>query len=90
MNRKYVVYILESLRVGRYYVGSSGNVEERLKKHNSDDAGWTRRYQPWKLIYTEEYETRGEAVRRERFLKSKEGISEKLRILEAVKRNPYG
>ena len=85
------MYFLESLKKAeQYYIGSSGNLEHRLQKHNSREAGWTKRYQPWKVIYTEVFATRGEAVRRERYLKSKEGIAEKLQIIEAVKRNPYG
>ena len=91
MSKKYAVYFLRSVKKpDRFYVGSSGDLENRIKKHNSPEAGWTKRYQPWKVVYTEIFATCGEAVGRERFLKSKEGIAEKLRILELVKRNPYG
>jgi len=83
------MYFLRSLKkADQYYIGSSGNLKRRLETHNGADAGWTKRYQPWEIFYTEEYATRAEAVSRERYLKSKEGIAEKLHIIEVVKRNP--
>ena len=84
------MYILQSEKADRYYIGSTSDMEKRLKHHNGPEAKWTKRYQPLKVIYTEVYSTRGEAMRREKYLKSKEGIAEKLRILDAVKCNPYG
>ena len=71
----YSVYILKSIGSARYYIGSTDDVPERLAEHNSPRAHWTKRYQPWKLVFEELYETRAEAVRRERFLKSLKGIS---------------
>ena len=70
----YKVYILKSQIVERYYIGSTGNLEIRINLHNSPRARWTKRYQPWVLIYFEEYGTRSEAVRREKFLKSLKNI----------------
>ena len=84
------MYIVRSCRIEKYYIGSTADLESRVAHHNGPDAGWTKRYQPWTVVYIEEHETRGEAMRRERFLKSKAGIAEKMRILEEAKRNPYG
>ena len=30
----YYVYLIESLKDGRYYIGQTNNLEERLKYHN--------------------------------------------------------
>jgi putative endonuclease len=66
----YKVYILKSLKAEKYYIGSTEDVDKRLDVHNSSRAKWTKKFQPWILIYTEDFSTRGEAVTRERFLKS--------------------
>ena len=70
----YVVYVLKSQRVERYYVGSSEDVAARLALHNGPRARWTKRFQPWGVVHTEEFATRGEALKRERFLKSLKAI----------------
>ena len=63
------VYIIESEVDGTYYIGSSADPSKRLEKHNSPHKGFTGRKQPWKLVYTETYETKTEAIKRENFLK---------------------
>ncbi len=78
----YYVYILKSTVEKRYYIGSTENIEERIAFHNSKRARWTKRYQPWVLVHSEEFQTRSEAVKRERFLKSLKGIE---RNLEKIK-----
>jgi putative endonuclease len=78
----FYVYILKSTVEKRYYIGSTENVEGRLAFHNSNRARWTKRYQPWVLEHVEEFQTRSEAVKRERFLKSLKGIG---RNLEKIK-----
>ena len=59
---------------GRFYVGHTTNLELRLKEHNGEhpvyDKGsdFTISHRPFKLVYTEEYETVSEAAKRERQL----------------------
>lgn len=65
----YYIYILESEKEGTYYIGSSQDPEKRLEKHNLPHQGYTGRKQPWKLVYTEFYNTKSEALSREKFLK---------------------
>lgn len=67
---KYYVYVLRSLKNGDIYVGSTDNVENRIKLHNFGKVKSTKAYRPWKLLEHEEYNTRNEAVRRERLLKN--------------------
>ena len=67
------VYVLYSLSYKVYYVGSSEDVEKRVINHNLGMASYTKGRRPWKLVYTEEYNSRSEAVRREKFLKSGQG-----------------
>ncbi|MBI2635332.1 MAG: GIY-YIG nuclease family protein [Parcubacteria group bacterium] len=67
---KYYAYILQSLKNNDIYIGSTKNVIDRLKLHNSGKVKSTKAYRPWKLLEFGEYNSRNEAVRRERFLKS--------------------
>jgi putative endonuclease len=76
------VYILKSQVRDRYYIGSSEDVERRVREHNGSRARWTGRYQPWELLHKEEFDTRGEAVKREHFLKRCKGIGRKLEELK--------
>jgi putative endonuclease len=63
------VYILRSLKHGGYYVGYTHDKEERLIKHNAGESRSTKSGIPWKMIYDEEYGTKTEAIRRERYIK---------------------
>ena len=69
----YYVYILESVKSGRHYVGSTSNLERRLTEHNEGKVKSTKRCRPWKIIYTEEFATKTEALKRERKIKSYKG-----------------
>ncbi len=77
------IYILRSCEGDRYYVGSAEDVEQRIREHNGPGAKWTKRYQPWVLVHSETFVTRGEAVARERELKRLKGIA---KHLDAIRR----
>ncbi|MFH1990351.1 MAG: GIY-YIG nuclease family protein [Patescibacteria group bacterium] len=66
----YYVYFLKSLKNGDLYIGSTEDVNNRLKKHNGGKVKSTKFYRPWQLLDIETYNTRSEAVRRELFLKN--------------------
>jgi len=63
------VYILYSQSSDRYYIGSSANVEQRLIRHNAGATLSTKSGRPWKVVYTETYPTKTEALKREINLK---------------------
>ncbi len=62
-------YILYSDKTNRYYYGSSHNVELRLILHNEGATPSTKNGRPWKIAYVEEYETKTEALKREKEIK---------------------
>ncbi len=64
------VYILKSSSTGRYYVGHSSHLEQRLADHNRGHTASIRGQGPWKTVYTEEFATKTEAARRERQIKA--------------------
>ena len=65
------VYILYSEKIDRYYVGITDNLEWRLERHNAGWGKYTKRGIPWKIVYTEEYETKSDALKREKKIKNK-------------------
>ena len=71
----YFAYILKSEYDGSYYYGSTKNLKERLKTHNSGKSRYTKGRRPWKIYYFEEYLTRSEAAQREKFFKSIDGYN---------------
>ena len=64
------MYILQSEKDGRYYIGSTDNIEERVRRHNKGYSRYTKGKGPFKLVYKEDYNTRSEAKKREYYLKS--------------------
>ena len=72
---KYFVYIIESLKDGTYYVGSTQDLSERLERHNQGRSRYTKVKRPWKLVYSEEHIDRSRATRQEKEIKSKKSNS---------------
>jgi putative endonuclease len=64
----YYIYIIYSLKIDRYYIGQSDDIIKRVKEHcirknlGADD---------WLLKYSEKFNTRGEAMKREIEIKKK-------------------
>ncbi|MCZ6614223.1 MAG: GIY-YIG nuclease family protein [Chloroflexi bacterium] len=66
----FFVYILQSESSGRYYIGSTKDTAQRLTQHNAGMMKSTRSFRPWRLVYTETYETLPQARNREAQIKS--------------------
>ena len=69
----FTVYVLRSLKNGYRYIGQTNNLEKRFAEHNAGLTKSVRFQVPFVVEYTEVYETRQEALRREKFLKSGKG-----------------
>ena len=69
----YFVYIIKSINFNRYYIGSTEDMERRLLYHNSGKVKSTKFYKPWEIVYSESYDTRSEAFKREKQIKSYKG-----------------
>ncbi|MBT3301707.1 MAG: GIY-YIG nuclease family protein [Bacteroidetes bacterium] len=68
-------YILKSQKDYMYYYGHTNNLEKRLKKHNSGQVKSTKHRLPFEIHYSEEFNTKSEAFRRELFFKSIDGYN---------------
>lgn len=69
----FFVYVLQSETTGKYYIGQTNNLEQRLLRHNIHPDSYTQNRGPWKVLYSEAYETRAEAMGREKEIKSYKG-----------------
>ena len=65
----YFVYVMYSIQLRKFYIGSSSDVETRIKKHLSNHAGFTGKAKDWIVLLIEEYPTKSEALNREMKLK---------------------
>ena len=65
----YFVYVLQNSE-GQLYIGFTTDLERRLRQHQEDEGSWTRKRGPWKLVHSETFSDRAEAMKRERRLKS--------------------
>ncbi len=64
------LYILKNEQTGRYYIGSTNNLDRRLKEHSSGKTRTTKVLKTLTLVYKEEFDTIEEARMREKKLKS--------------------
>jgi len=69
----YYTYVLYSPSYNQIYIGHTNNLKLRFQQHNDGLSKSTKRYVPWELIHYEEFETRAEAMKREKELKSHRG-----------------
>ncbi len=72
-NVKFTVYVLRSEIWGSSYVGHTSDITKRLIEHNSGKSISTRSKKPWRLVYQEEFQSRAEAMAREKYFKSQSG-----------------
>jgi len=64
------VYILYSATKNKFYIGcTSDDLEERIRKHNSNHNGFTGNVNDWVLTYSEVFELKADAFAREREIK---------------------
>ena len=69
----YYVYILESLKDGKYYIGSTSDVEKRLNYHNAGLQRSTKHRKPFRLVYSEALPDKSTALKREKQIKRYKG-----------------
>ena len=71
----FYTYIIQSQCDNSYYIGHSSDIKIRLEHHNLGLSRYTSKKVPWILVYIETYQTKGEASKRELFLKKQRNHS---------------
>lgn len=70
----FTVYVLYSSPHDKIYIGYTSNLIQRTWSHNFGlKNSYTKSYRPWKVIYTEYFDTKSESLIREKELKSFQG-----------------
>ena len=76
------VYVIQNSYSGKLYTGQTENLAKRLDYHNGIKKSKEKSYTSknigkgiWNVVYSEDFETRGEAMKREKELKSSKGRS---------------
>ena len=68
------VYVLKSLKDNMFYIGSTNDLDKRLKDHNSGKNRSTKHRRPFVLVYHENYDNITEAENREKLFKKSHGV----------------
>ena len=77
----FYTYIIQSAKDNSLYKGHCQNLDVRLNQHNSGLTQFIKNKILFKLIYSETFATREEAIKREKYFKSATGkkfLKEKL------------
>ncbi len=61
----YTVYIIYSSKIDKFYIGYTGDINDRLLKHNRKSKGFSNPGRPWSLVYSEYFENKKDAMQRE-------------------------
>jgi len=65
------VYIIYSEKLDQYYIGYTSNLNQRLREHDNQFSTFTSKTSDWKIKYSEAFDTRHAAMRREKEVKMK-------------------
>ncbi|MBU3968664.1 GIY-YIG nuclease family protein [Patescibacteria group bacterium] len=65
----FYIYILKSVKNGKYYIGATNSIISRINYHNSGKVKSTKNSRPWTLMHIEKYDTLSEARKRESQIK---------------------
>jgi putative endonuclease len=82
----FYVYLIQSEVDSSFYIGYTSNLELRIKQHNNGESIYSRRKKPWKLVYSEEFENKTFALKRERFLKKQKNKDFYYQLIENLDR----
>ena len=66
----FFVYVIKSISRNYIYVGLSSDLTKRIDDHHKGYNKTTKPYSPFLIIFTEEFQTRVDARKREKYLKS--------------------
>ena len=69
----YFVYILKSIKTGKYYTGVTKNLGRRIKEHNTHNSDFTSWSGPYKLNWYCVFNDKTKAYDFEKYLKSSSG-----------------
>ncbi|MDB9782486.1 GIY-YIG nuclease family protein [Winogradskyella sp.] len=81
----FTTYILYSKSKDSFYIGHTKNIEDRLKRHNTGRSKSTKHGKPWTIVYTLEFETKGEAYQNEMYIKKQKSRAFIKKLINTIK-----
>ncbi len=63
-------YVLRSKADGRFYMGWTNDLKNRILEHNAGNVSATRNRRPLELVYYEACKNRESAIKREKYFKT--------------------
>ncbi|MBK7883191.1 MAG: GIY-YIG nuclease family protein [Chitinophagaceae bacterium] len=66
----FYVYILQSMKDFSFYIGQCNDLDKRMSKHFDGMSKYTSGKRPLRLVYFEKVDSRSEALKREKYIKS--------------------
>ncbi|MDP2866586.1 MAG: GIY-YIG nuclease family protein [Elusimicrobiota bacterium] len=69
----WTVYVITSIKTGRFYVGCTEDFKTRLSEHNAKKVKSTKHFAPYKLLHSETFLEKTLALKRELYLKTGRG-----------------
>lgn len=69
----FYTYVLKSLVCRKFYTGHTDNLDRRLEEHNKGYTVYSKRYKPWQIVYNEQFDSKEESIKREKYFKSAAG-----------------
>lgn len=81
---KFFTYILHNATIDRFYIGYTSNLDNRIREHNKQkhSTKFTRKQiGSWELKHSEEFDSRTDAIRREKEIK---GWKSKVKIKDLI------
>ena len=87
----YFVYLLGNKKNSKLttYVGYTNNLKKRLDLHNRGMGAKYTRGRKWKIIYSEKYSTKSEAISREYYIKKNRKLRNLIKNYFYEKKNSY-
>ncbi len=78
----FYVYIIQSQKDDSFYIGSTGDLKDRVARHNAGRSRYTKTKLPWELVYYEEFRTKSEALKRENQIKRRKSKDYITKLIE--------
>jgi putative endonuclease len=85
--KMYYVYILKSEMDDSFYIGYTNSLDRRLREHNEGKSRYTSKKIPWKIVYSEIFEEKSDAIKREIFLKKQKSREFYLGLIDNFSKN---
>ena len=78
----FIVYILFSATLEKYYIGYTGqSIQQRLSHHLANHKGFTAKAKDWKVVHTQNFDNKTAAMSEEKRLKA---LKSKIRLQQFI------